>query len=136
MYRSIILASIIAAYLWGCGGSEDNKDKFPLVNKEDRKAIKSICKCMEPLSSLINRMTVETDTAKKQMYSDSLESKAMMLMPCLENIEKLEVKFDRDEKYVEQFLGYLDEKHPDCLPLFMGKKTKDTLRTDTTNIKK
>lgn len=135
MYRSLILASFLAAYLWGCGGSEEKSDKYTLITKEDRKAIKSICKCMEPLSSLINRMTAETDTAKKQMYSDSLESKAMQLMPCLENIEKLEVRFDSDDKYIEQFLGYLNDKHPDCLPLFMGKKSKDTVKIDTTKIK-
>lgn len=135
MYRIIIISAILAVYLWGCGGSEEEKDKYSLVTKDDRKSIKSICKCIEPLSSLLNKIASESDSAKQQMYNDSLESKAMLLMPCLENIEKLEVKFESDDKYVEQFIGYLNEKHPDCLPLFIGKKIKDSVKTDTAKIK-
>lgn len=122
--RTVIISIIIsAAYFWGCGGSEEKSDKYDLVNKTDRKSIKSICKCVEPILPLIKKINDEKDSTKALHLLDSLDSRSIEIAGCMVNFEKLENKF-RDEKFIEQFSLYLREYHPDCAPLFLGFKTE------------
>lgn len=136
MRKSIILFAVIAVYiwgsvnLWGCSGSED---KYDLISKDDRKAVKSICKCMEPLTGMMNNMVNEKDSAKKLEYFQTLQEKAVELMPCLEKIEKMEVELEKDEKYLKQLIEYVSEKHPDCMPFFIGTRNSMDIISDSTN---
>lgn len=136
MRKSIVLFALLAVYiwgsvnLWGCSGSED---KYDLITKEDRKAVKSICQCMEPLTEMMKNMTEEKDSTKKLAYFQTLQEKAVELMPCLEKVEKLEVDFDKDEKYTKQLIDYIKEKHPDCMPFFIGTRNSMEIFPDSTN---
>jgi len=122
--RTVITVVIIsAAYLWGCAGSEEKPDKYDLVDKADRKSIKTICKCVEPLIPLLNSIGKENDSARIQQLIDSLDSRTIEITGCMEGLGKLENKF-KDKKFVEQFAVYIREKHPDCAPLFLGFKTE------------
>jgi hypothetical protein len=120
--RTVIIAVIIsAAYLWGCGGSEEKTDKYNLISKSDRKNIKQMCKCVEPIIPLIKKINDEKDSTKALQLLDSLDSRSIEVAGCMQNFERLETKFT-DEKFTEQFSLYLREYHPDCAPLFLGIK--------------
>jgi len=126
--KSLVLFVLILAYIWGCSGSED---KYSLILGSDRRSIAEICKCMEPITVYKEKMATETDTLKRKMYRDSFEVKAAEMLPCIENFEKLEVKFGTSEKYLNQFISYVKEEHPNCVPLLLGVGPSDSL-----NIKK
>ena len=128
MRKSLVLFALILAYILGCSGSED---KYSLISGSDRRSIAEICKCMEPITVYKEKMATETDTLKRKMYRDSFEVKAAEMLPCIENFEKLEVKFGTSEKYLNQFIGYVKEVHPNCVPLLLGVGPSDSL-----NIKK
>lgn len=122
--RTVTIVIIIsAAYLWGCAGSKEKEDKYNLLTKSDRKSLSTICKCVEPLIPLINSIGKENDSARIQQLIDSLDSRTIEITGCMEGLGKLENRFT-DEKFVEQFTGYMREKHPDCAPLFLGFKTE------------
>ncbi len=126
MRKSVILFVLVFAYIWGCSGSED---KYNLIPKEDRKSLAQVCKCMEPVTVYKEKMTTETDSSLRRMYRDSFEIKAAELLPCLEEFEKLEVKFGTSEKYLNQMVEYIKEKHPNCVPLMMGIGPNDSVNT-------
>lgn len=128
MRKSVILFVLIFLYIWGCSGSDD---KYDLIPKEDRKSLARVCKCMEPVTIYKDKMVTETDTSLRRMYRDSFEVKATELLPCLEEFEKLEVKFGTSEKYLNQMVEYIKEKHPNCVTLMLGIGP-----TDSVNIKK
>ncbi|HMQ80037.1 MAG TPA: hypothetical protein PKE39_07425 [Ignavibacteria bacterium] len=128
MRKSVVLFILVFVYIWGCSGSDD---KYDLIKSEDRKAIKSICKCMEPLKPYLDKMVSTEDSLTKAIYADSFEVKIIELAPCLENADQLENKFSNSEEYTKQFIEYVREKHPNCMPYFLGEKVNDS-----TNIKK
>ena len=128
MRKSVMLFVLVFAYIWGCSGSED---KYDLIPKEDRKSLAQVCKCMEPVTVYKEKMATETDTSLRRMYRDSFEVKAAEMLPCLEEFEKLEVKFGTSEKYLSQMVEYIKEKHPNCVPLMLGIGP-----TDSVNFKK
>jgi hypothetical protein len=122
-----MIASMTAAYLWGCTGVEEKEDKYNLLTNSDRKSLSTICKCVEPLIPLINSIGKETDSARVQQLIDSLDRRTVEVTGCMEGLGKLENKFT-DEKFVEQFTGFMREKHPDCAPLFLGFKTETKIK--------
>ena len=124
MRKSLILFVLVFAYIWGCSGSDDKYDQIP---NSDRKSIAQVCGCMEPVTVYKEKMATETDTMIRRMYRDSFELKAAELLPCLEEFEKLEVKFGTSEKYLNQMVAYIKEKHPNCVPLMMGVGPNDSV---------
>ncbi len=127
MRKSLILFGLIFAYIWGCASSND---KYSLITNDDRKAVADICKCMEPLTVYKEKMATETDTMKRRMYKDSFEVKAAEMLPCLEKYEKLETKFGTGKEYMDQFVEYVKEKHPKCVPLLLGTGSTDTVKNN------
>ncbi|MEO8512684.1 MAG: hypothetical protein ABI543_03930 [Ignavibacteria bacterium] len=127
MHKSLILFALIFIYIWGCAGGSD---KYNLIDKDDRKAISSICKCMEPLTIYKEKMQNATDTASKRMYKDSFEVKVVELEPCLDNLDKLEIKFGDNKDYLDQFVEYVKDKHPKCVPIFLGIGNTDTVKNN------
>lgn len=127
MLRNISVITLIttASYFWGCSGSDKPKDKYDLIKSSDRKILKSVCKCIEPLTPFIKRLGEVKDSVEAQRLDDSLVILSMKLEPCMEDIDKLESKFE-NEKYSLQFLGYIQEYHPDCSVFFLG--TKDSVK--------
>lgn len=123
MRKSLILFISIFAYVWGCSGSED---KYDLINNHDRKAIKSVCGCIEPLKPYLDKMLNAGDSLSREIYADSFEVKVIELAPCLEKAEQFENKFSNSEEYTRQFIEYVREKHPDCVPYFLGEKVGDS----------
>ena len=117
MRKSLVLFVLVSVYIWGCSGSDDKYDRIP---KSDRKSIARVCGCMEPVTVYKEKMAAETDTLIRRMYRDSFELKAAELLPCLEEFEKLEVKFGTSEKYLDQMVEYIKENHPNCVPLMLG----------------
>ncbi|MBL8017836.1 MAG: hypothetical protein JNK43_11235 [Ignavibacteria bacterium] len=128
MRKSLILFILIFVYIWGCSGSED---EYSLIKSPDRKAIAEICGCFEPISVYKKRMTEERDSLLRNAYRDSFELKIVEMAPCIEKEEKLDEKTASSDKYMEQFMKYVKEKHPDCYPMLIG-----TGRGDSTNINK
>ena len=124
MRKSLILFVIVFAYIWGCSGSED---KYSLLDNSDRSSIAKICKCIEPLEFYKQKMTEGSDTAQKRMYMDTFQLKAAELYPCIEEFEKLEVKFETGEKYREQFIAYVKDKHPYCSKFMIGLGPNDSV---------
>jgi len=122
----VILFVVVFAYIWGCSGSED---KYDLISKEDRRSLAQVCKCMEPVTIYKEKMASESDTLLKRMYRDSFEVKVGEMLPCLEEFEKLEVKFGNGEKYKNQMVEYIREKHPNCAPLMIGIGPDDSVNT-------
>lgn len=125
MRKSVILFILVLSYIWGCSGSED---KYDLIKSDDRKAIKSICKCMEPLKPYLDKMVSSEDSLTRAIYADSFDVKIIELAPCLENAEQLENRFINSEEYTKQFIEYISEKHPNCVPYFLGEKVSDTTK--------
>ncbi len=125
MRKSLVLFALIFAYIWGCSSSED---KYSMLSKDERKAIASICSCMEPLTKFQNKMQNATDTATRRIYKDSFEVKAAEMLPCLESLEKLELKSSDNKDYRYQFTEYVKDKHPDCVSLFLGISVTDTTK--------
>lgn len=125
MRKSLILFAIIFVYMWGCTGSND---KYNMIDKDDRKAISSICNCMEPLTVYREKMLNAADTVTKRMYKDSFEVKVVALEPCLDNLEKLEVKFGNSKEYLDQFVEYVTDKHPKCVTIFLGRGYTDSVK--------
>jgi hypothetical protein len=122
MRKSLILFALLFAYIWGCASSTE-EDKYPLVTKSDRKKIKTICKCIEPLSPMLIKMMEAKDSAIASMYEDSLEIKAAQMGECFEKLNSIDFKPKTDnEKYLKQFIEYVKETHPDCVPFFLGVK--------------
>ena len=125
MRKSLILFTLIFVYIWGCASSND---KYDMITKDDRKAVAEICNCMEPLTIYKDKMQNATDTATRRMYKDSFEVKVVQLEPCLENLEKFEIKFGGSKEYMTQFVEYVKEKHPKCEPIFLGTSVTDTIK--------
>jgi hypothetical protein len=123
MNKSIILCGILFAYIYGCASGEPD-DKYNLVTKQDRKLLETVCTCVEPLYPLMDKMMNAKDSAEAEMYSDSLELISKKIEPCIGDLQTLEEKADRNEKFTKQFIEYIREKHPKCLPLFLGVKSK------------
>ncbi len=121
MRKSIILLGILFVYIYGCASSED--DKYPLLTSSDKKLVKTLCKCVEPIQPYLEKMMNTKDSLTAIMYADSLELKAKEIAPCFGDIDALEEKGRKDEKYTKQFLQYIEDKHPKCLPFFLGIKT-------------
>lgn len=128
MRKSLILFILIFAYIWGCSGSED---EYGLVSSADRKAIAEICGCFEPIQAYKDKMTSSRDSITRIAYRDSFETKIIEMAPCLEKAEKLDEKTASSDKYMEQFMKYVKDKHPDCYPMLIGIGPNDS-----TNIKK
>lgn len=122
MRKSLILFAIIFAYIWGCASGDD----YNMLTKSDRKAIKSICKCIEPLSGYLEKMMNTKDSLTALQYLDSIQLKGMSMENCLEQAKEFEKKDMENEKYVNQLVAYITEYHPKCLPFFLGKS--DTLK--------
>lgn len=123
MRKSLLLFTIIFSYLWGCSASEN---KYELITKDDRKVIGSFCKCLEPLTYYNNKITSSNDSLTKAVYTDSFQVKVIELAPCLEEADKLELKFGESKEYNKQFIQYVKDKHPDCVSLWLGESNKDT----------
>ena len=121
MRKSLILFVIIFAYIWGCASGDD----YDMITKSDRKALKSICKCIEPLSGYMGKMMNTKDSATALQYLDSIQQKGMLMEDCLEKAKEFENKDMENKKYVNQLFAYMQEYHPKCLPFFLGKS--DTL---------
>jgi hypothetical protein len=117
---------LVFVYIWGCTSSED---KYGLISKDDRKAVAEVCKCMEPVETFKEKMANETDTLLRKMYRDSFEVKAVEMLPCLEKFEKLETKFGSSDEYMNQFVEYVRDKHPKCVPLMLGIGPTDSVNT-------
>ncbi len=123
MRKYLILFTIIFVYIWGCSSSED---KFDLITKEDRKIIGSFCKCLEPLRYYNDKITSSNDPSTKAIYTDSFQLKVIELAPCLEDADKIELKFGESKDYNKQFIQYVKVKHPDCVSLWLGESFKET----------
>lgn len=126
MRKSLVLFILIYAYIWGCSGSED---EYSLLDNGDRKAVAKICNCIEPLEYYKQKMTEGSDTAQKRMYMDTFKIKAAELYPCIEEFEKLEIKFGTGEKFREQFVAYVKKKHPYCSKFMLGIGPTDSVNT-------
>ncbi|HRE12150.1 MAG TPA: hypothetical protein PK605_02345 [Ignavibacteria bacterium] len=129
MRKSVILFILILAYVWGCSGSED---KYDLIKSDDRKAIKSICNCIEPLKPYLDKMISSKDSLTREVYADSFEVKVLELAPCLEKVDQLENKFSGSEEYTLQFIDYIKAKHPNCVPYFLGESVSDSTNKQKT----
>lgn len=125
-FRFLLLLIMAAAitYFYGCASSEEKEDKYPLVTKQDRKDIAKICGCLDPLLPYLDKVINAKDSLEAAMYSDSLEQMGEKIEPCLGNMDEFENKLNkRNEKYLNQFLEYVNEKHPMCALFFIGMKT-------------
>jgi hypothetical protein len=129
MRNSVIILLITGIYIYiGCGGSDT--DKYTLITKNDRKAIKEICNCMEPLSEYIDKMATEKDSIKARMNLDSFNIKVIELAPCFEKAEKYEKQFSKkDDEYIMQMIEYIKEKYPKCLPAIFGNEHTDSTKS-------
>ena len=123
MRKSLILFTIVFAYIWGCSSSED---KYDLITKDDRKVISSFCKCLEPLTYYNNKITSSNDSLTKAIYTDSFQVKVIELAPCLEEADRIELKFGKSKDYNKQFIQYVKDKHPDCVSIWLSESNKDT----------
>jgi hypothetical protein len=126
MRKSIILFAMLFLYIlfaniYGCASSED--EKYPLLTSKDKKLVNTLCKCVEPIQPYLEKMMNTKDSLTAIMYADSLEKKTAELEPCFEGVDELEAKERNDEKYTKQFLQYIEDKHPKCLPFFLGVKS-------------
>jgi hypothetical protein len=121
MRKSIILFAIVFAYIIGCSSSE--QDKYNLLSKQDRKKVKTLCKCIEPLTPYMKKSMSAQDSSIAMMYLDSMEIKSKEIEPCIGNARLLEDKSVKDEKYTKQLIEYIREKYPDCLPFYQGVKS-------------
>ena len=128
MRKSLILFILVFAYIWGCSGS---KDEYNLIKPAERKAIAEICSCFEPIQVYKDKMTSERDSLLQKTYRDSFEMKIIEMAPCLEKADELDKKSAGDDKYMNQFIKYVKEKHPDCFPMMIGIGPNDSI-----NIKK
>jgi hypothetical protein len=126
--KSLILFILVFIYIWGCSGSED---EYNLIKPSERKAIAEICGCFEPIQSYKDKMTTERDSITRKAYRDSFETKIIEMAPCLEKADELDKKTAGNDKYMEQFIKYVRDKHPDCYPMMIGIGPNDS-----TNIKK
>ncbi len=68
------------------------------------------------------------DSAEAVVYLDSIEIISKGLDSCLSQFNYFETKSFSDEKYTKQFVDYMKEKHPDCLPLFVGTKGEGDIK--------
>ncbi len=121
MRTSLILLVILFAYIYGCASGDDG-DKYTLVTSQDRKLIAKLCNCVEPLTPLLEKIMNAKDSAQAMIYADSLQAMAMKLEPCIGDAETLEEKSLKNDKFTKQFVEYIREKHPKCLPFFLGVK--------------
>lgn len=113
---------VLTTYVFGCASSEE-EDKYNLVTKKDRKDIAKICGCLDPLLPYLDKVTNAKDSVEAAMYGDSLEMMGEKMAPCLGNMDAFENKLDNgNEKYINQFLEYVNEKHPKCALFFIGIK--------------
>jgi hypothetical protein len=94
-----------------------------MITKSDKKMIKTVCGCIEPLTPYLKQMMNAKDSATVLIYEDSLEIKAQGMDSCLKGASIFETKSFSDDKYTKQFIDYVTEKHPDCIPFFLGFKT-------------
>lgn len=128
MRNSLILFTLLSLCIWGCASGED--DKFDKITKEDKRMVKKICKCVAPLMPYVTKLMNATDSATAVMYADSLQIKSIGLDTCIGDAKILESKAFSDEKYSKLFIEYIKEKHPDCVPLFLGREgfTKEKIK--------
>ena len=116
----------MALYLSGCASSND--DKYDLITKEDRKLIKDICQCVEPLSPYMEKIMNAKDSLEGAMYMDSLIIKSKDMTPCSGDSDALEMKAEKDEKYTKQMIAYIEHYYPKCLPFFLGVRSKNEIQ--------
>lgn len=124
MSKSLILFAVLFIYIYGCA-SGDGDDKYNLVTGSDRKLISTVCNCVEPLTPYMEKMMNTEDSAEALMYADSLEKLSASIEPCIGDAGMLEEKANKDEKFTKQFIEYIREKHPKCLPFFLGVKGEE-----------
>lgn len=121
-YTMFLLIISAVIYINGCSSSEE-EDKYNLVTKKDRKDITKICGCLDPLLPYLEKITNAKDSTEAAVYGDSLEIMGEKMAPCLGNMDAFEKKLDNgNEKYMNQFLEYIYEKHPKCALFFIGMK--------------
>ena len=126
MRKCLILFALIFAYIWGCSASEE--DKYSLLTKDDRLAIKTYCDCMSPLTYYTTKMKNAKDSLTELAYLDSFQIKVIELEPCIEKAEKMEIRYGLNEKYNSQFIQYVRDKHPDCEALWLGTNVSDSVK--------
>lgn len=118
MRKSLILFAIIFAYVWGCASGNE----YEMISKSDRKAIKSICKCFEPIGSYLEKVMNTKDSLIAVQYLDSIQKKGTAMEDCLEKAKEFENRTNTDEKYINQLVAYIKEYHPKCMPFLAGDK--------------
>lgn len=120
IFYFIICAALV--YLYGCASSEE-EDKYTLVTKKDRKEIAKLCGCLDPMLPYLDKVINAKDSLEAAMYADSLDQMGEKIEPCLGNMDEFESRLNKgSEKYLNQFLEYVNEKHPKCALFFIGMR--------------